>query len=335
VAGAEAFLVTGSDPTLVADAVATLTGRLVGDGDRNFMVQELSGGDYQIGALVDAAQTAPFLTERRVVVARNAGRFTKAEEYGPLVEYLNDPLPSTGLVLVWEKGPDQAQLPRVPKKLADALKAMGGETVATEVPTQGRARAEWLKEQLAASPIKLDARAREVVAQHLGEDAGRLGSLIAKLVTAYGEGASVSAAEVEPFLGDAGSVPRWELTDAIEKGDVAVALDKLHRMMGGGGLHPLQIMATLQGWVGRLVRLDGSDATSESQAAELLGMKGSTFPARKALTTSRRFRHDGTVRALQLIAAADLDLRGAQAWPDDLVMEVLVSRLARLSRSTR
>jgi len=309
VAGAEAFLVTGSDPTLVADAVATLTGRLVGDGDRNFMVQELSGGDYQIGALVDAAQTAPFLTERRVVVARNAGRFTKAEEYGPLVEYLNDPLPSTGLVLVWEKGPDQAQLPRVPKKLADALKAIGGQTVATEVPIQGRARAEWLKEQLAASPIKLDARAREVVAQHLGEDAGR--------------------------LGDAGSVPRWELTDAIEKGDVAVALDKLHRMMGGGGLHPLQIMATLQGWVGRLVRLDGSDATSESQAAELLGMKGSTFPARKALTTSRRFRHDGTVRALQLIAAADLDLRGAQAWPDDLVMEVLVSRLARLSRSTR
>ena len=332
---AEVFLVTGGDPTLLADAVRDVTRRLVGDGDRTLMVEELSGGDYEIGALVDAAQTSPFLTERRVVVARNAGRFSKADEYGPLVEYLQDPLPTTALVLVWEKGPDQVQLPRVPKKLADALEAAGGQTVATDVPTQARARGEWLKAQLAASPIELDARARDLVAKHLGEDAGRLGSLVAKLVTAYGDGASVGAEEVEPFLGDAGSVPRWELTDAIEQGDAATALDKLHRMMAGGGLHALQIMATLQGWAGRLVRLDGSGATNEKDAAAILGMKGSTYPARKALTTSRRLRHDGTVRALLLIADADLALRGAQAWPDDLVMEVLVSRLARLARAGR
>lgn len=332
---ASVFLVTGGDQTLVVDAVTELVGRLVGDGDRTFMVHELSGGDYDVGALVDAVQTAPFLTERRVVVARNAARFSKADGYGPLTDYLADPLASTDLVLVWEKGPDQVQLPRVPKKLADALKAVGADTVATEVPTQARARGEWLKAQLAASPITLDARAREVVAKHLGEDAGRLGSLVAKLVTAYGPGATVGAEQVEPFLGDAGSVPRWELTDAIDKGDAAAALDKLHRMLDGGGLHPLQLMATLQGWAGRLMRLDGSGAAGEKQAAEVLGMKGSTFPARKALDTSRRLRHDGTVRAVQLIADADLALRGGQAWPPELVMEVLVSRLARLSRSAR
>ena len=32
------------------------------------------------------------------------------------------------------------------------------------------------------------------------------------------------------------------------------------------------------------------------------------------------------------LARADLDLRGAKAWPPELVMEVLVARLARLSR---
>ena len=37
-------------------------------------------------------------------------------------------------------------------------------------------------------------------------------------------------------------------------------------------------------------------------------------------------------RAVGLLAGADLDLRGKQAWPDELVMEVLVARLARLSR---
>ena len=37
-------------------------------------------------------------------------------------------------------------------------------------------------------------------------------------------------------------------------------------------------------------------------------------------------------RAISLIADADLDLRGVVEWPDKLVIEVLVARLAQLSR---
>jgi DNA polymerase-3 subunit delta len=61
-------------------------------------------------------------------------------------------------------------------------------------------------------------------------------------------------------------------------------------------------------------------------------MKGSTFPARKALTQSRKMGHDKVVRAMDLLATADLDLRGGKAWPETLVMEVLVARLTALSR---
>jgi hypothetical protein len=38
------------------------------------------------------------------------------------------------------------------------------------------------------------------------------------------------------------------------------------------------------------------------------------------------------VEAIDLLTTADLDLRGGKAWPDDLVLEVLVARLARLAR---
>jgi hypothetical protein len=37
-------------------------------------------------------------------------------------------------------------------------------------------------------------------------------------------------------------------------------------------------------------------------------------------------------RAFDLLATADLDLRGGKAWPEELVMEMLVARLTRLSR---
>lgn len=59
-------------------------------------------------------------------------------------------------------------------------------------------------------------------------------------------------------------------------------------------------------------------------------MKGSTFPAKKALTQSKRLGSDGVKRAVTLLADADRGLRGESGWPPELVMEVLVARLANL-----
>ncbi len=58
----------------------------------------------------------------------------------------------------------------------------------------------------------------------------------------------------------------------------------------------------------------------------------STFPARKALSTARAWGTEGAARAVELVADADVDLRGESSWPAEAVLEVLVARLARLSR---
>jgi DNA polymerase-3 subunit delta len=166
---------------------------------------------------------------------------------------------------------------------------------------------------------------------HLGEDVGRLTNLLEALGAAYGRGARVGVEELEPFLGEAGSVPPWELTDAIDAGNTGVAVATLHRMMGAGDRHPLQLLSTLHSHYGRMLRLDGADAADERAAAAILGIKGSTFPARKALGQARRLGHEGVSEALRLLHEADLDLRGfTKDWPEGLVMEVLVARLSRL-----
>jgi DNA polymerase-3 subunit delta len=100
-------------------------------------------------------------------------------------------------------------------------------------------------------------------------------------------------------------------------------------MMGGGDRHPLQLMAILHNHYTRLARIDGSGARGEAAVGALLGIKG--FQAGKVARQYDRLGSDGVLRAFELLAAADLDVRGAKDWPDALVMEVLVARLARLA----
>ena len=327
---APVHLVKGDDEVLLRDAAREVVHALAGDIDPGLAVEEvgrerfapLEASEPTIVPLVDAAQTPPFLTDRRVVVGRDIEIFTKTAQVAPLVAYLADPLPTTSLVLVWSGG-------RVPKSLLDAITACKGVQVDT---SPGRKIAGWVDEHVAAAGLRLDRAATDRLVAWLGDDPQRLVGVLGTLVGSFGEGARLGVADLEPFLGEAGGVPPWELTDALDRGDIATALAKLHRMTAGGGRHALQVMATLQSHYGRMLMLDGAAVAGEKDAAQLLGLKGSTFPARKVLGQSRKLGHDGVVRAIDLLAGADLDLRGGKAWPDLLVLEVLVARLARLAR---
>jgi DNA polymerase-3 subunit delta len=241
------------------------------------------------------------------------------------VELLGDPPPTTDLVVEWGSG-------AVSKKLLEAAKAVGGEQVKVGAPGTGRVRNAWFEERFDASPLKLDATARQLVEEHLGEDVARLTGLMLTLEGVYGFDAAVGEAEVMPFLGDEGGVPPWDLTDALDRGDMTAALEVLQRMLKAGARHPLQVMSTLHSHYERMLRLDGTGISNEKEAATHLGIKGSSFPARKAVAQLRRLGPEKIHRAVELLGETDLDLRGKSALDGDILMEVLVARLAHLTR---
>ena len=315
-----AFLVKGDDPALVAEALRKVLDDLTGDGT-GLAVEEFAGEEMSIDAVADACQTPPFLEDKRIVVLRDVGRF-KTEEVQPLIDYLADPLPTTKLVLVAGGG-------QTPVKLLNAVKK-AGRVVDASTPT-GKGRTTWLVDRVRNGPVDLDNEATRLIGDHLGDDIGRLGPLLDGLATVFGEGTRVSADDVLPFLGEAGGVAPWDLTDAIDVGDTETALTHLRRMTVGGGRHPLETMATLHRHYAAMLRLDGAGVSTEAQAADILGMK--PYPAKKVLAQGRRLGSKGVQDAIELLAAADLDLRGKRAWPPDLVMEVLVARLSRLAKT--
>ena len=288
------------------------------------MVEEHGGSsvdDLDAGAVIDAFTTPPFLVDRRVVVVRDAGRLTSGDA-GRIVAALADPVPAISLVLVAGGG-------TVPQSLVKAVSA-GGQVVDATVGT-GRDRSRWLGEQVREGPVRLSAGAARRLGEHLGDDLGRLSGVLQTLAVAYGEGAAVDEEQLEPFLGEAGAVPPWDLTDAVDEGATAMALATLHRMTGAGGRAAPEIVAILHRHFSNMLRLDGAGVGSGDEAAALLGVR-SAFVAKKALAQGNRLGSDRVAQAVGLLADADLDVKGRTALPSEVVLEVLVARLSRLDQ---
>ncbi len=320
---AGSYLVKGDDASLVAQEVRSLLAELVGDRDQSLVVEEAggpAGDDINVGAVVDACLTPPFLIDRRVVVLRDAGRLLTAD-VPRLVEVVEVPMPTTILVLVAGGG-------TIPAPLVKAV-TMAGHVidVSTGRPSD---RKTWLSEYLRTAPVKLDGPAVALLGQHVGEDLGRVEGLLGALAAAYGEGARVSADDVAPYLGEAGNVPRYELSDAIDRGDAAAALAVLHRMLDAGGLAAIQVLSTLNGHFSNMLALDGANISGEREAAAVLGIPA--FPAKKALEQSRRLGSARIAQGINWLARADLDVKGESGLPPELIVEILVARLARQTR---
>jgi DNA polymerase-3 subunit delta len=288
------------------------------------VVEEIGGGpgdDINIGAVVDACLTPPFLIDQRVVVLREAGRLLTADA-PRLVEVIKDPLPSTVLILVGGGG-------TVPAPLVKAITA-AGKIIDVAVNRPGDRKA-WLQDHLRSAPVKLEPRAAQVLGLHVGEDLGRVEGLLSAVAAAYGEGARITTEELEPYLGEAGNVARYELTDAIDKGDASAALGVLHRMTEAGGLSAVEVVFSLHRHYSNMLALDGATVSSGEEAARLLSVN-SAFVGKKALEQSRRLGSARIAHAIGLLAEADLDVKGRTGLPPALVVEILVARLSRQTR---
>jgi len=333
------YLVQAADPGLRDREVQRLVDELLDGQDRTLALEDhtiparrkageetVDGGEETpvFASVTNALQSPPFMTAFRVVVVREVGNLT-TEEAQWLAGWAAEPLDTARLVLVAGGG-------RTPAALDKAVKAHGD--VAGPVTEK---TADLLAAELRGAGLRLAPAAAKRVSEHLGDDAGRVPELVALLESTFGAGAQLDEPDVAPYLGESGTAGRFDLTNAIDRGDGPAALEVLHRLLAATSaqqprpVHPMQIMATLSFHYQRLVRLDDPTIRTKEQAAEVLGMR-SAGGARFPLDASRRLGTDGLREAMRLLARAELDLRGEAGLDERTVIEVLVARLAALSR---
>ena len=316
------YLISG-DESLISLEMTRLVDGLVGSNDRSMMVDDFDCAEssFALGPVADALTTMSLFMDSKVVVVRHLQELD-AGFVDAFVAAIDACIPEVDLVMTVTG--------KLPKVIADACKRAKAQTIGATVVSGQKERISWVEERLVEAGFTYGPDVARIIAAWFGGDHARVSGLVATLTSAYGEGAKLSRSDVEVFLGEAGSVAPWDLTDAIDAGDAKKALEMLHRMMIDS--HPMQILALLANRYAQMMKIDGRGVRTADDAVAILG--GKAFTARKVLEQYQRVGSAGISKAMELIAAADVDLRGGKDWTPEMVMEVLVARLARLGGTT-
>jgi DNA polymerase-3 subunit delta len=242
-------LLHGAEPFLIDEAIGRVTRALIPDAAELVMSRDvLEAREAGPEGIVRAAQTFPWGAARRVVVARGVEALGP-KQAEPLVEYLDQPNPTTALLLP------------VPQPLASShwlLKAgaaaaapASGEPASfsiVEVPRlSGRSLIEWLRAHAASEGLELAEDAAQLLVTFVGEEPAALAAELGKAALAGGaDNKRIGLGEIRAVVGEHRSREIFELTRAVELRDAGSALPLLDRLLSAGE-EPLRILAILAG----------------------------------------------------------------------------------------
>jgi DNA polymerase III subunit delta len=330
----QSMAIIGEVPSMVSDALQDVLARLLSDVDRSIALEEF---DYDAPAAADddeeesllatiltSLNTPPFLVPTRVVVVRNGVKLPKSA-LASIKQWTENPLPGVTLILTGHVS-----------KTAEVAKTVA-EVIDTNVGHRAKEMAAFLRDTVAKYRVEVDGAVQAQMLAVIGEEVERIDPLVRLLANVYGT-APLKFSHIEPYLGDKGNVPEWDLTDAVDQGNAQQAVRVVARMLESEGREPVQIVGIFERHYLRVATLVGVEVGSPDQAVELLsagGRRVAPFTAGKVLRLAQVLGADGVARALRSVADADRDIKGATKLDGATVVAILAARLARTTGAAR
>jgi len=218
------YLIFGTEDLRLTQALARLKKRVGDVADLDFNFDTFDGESAKADDVVAACNTLPFLSERRLVVVKNADKMN-AEGWNALAAYAGDPSPTTILVLVATKLAKNTRLYKAIDKLGGVSEFAAPRK--SEYPREvQRIFADRGK------TIPLDAA--ELLVESVGFDLRRLSVEADKTVAYIGSRTEVTRDDIVQVASTTAPSSVFEFTDALANRDCGGALRLLSLLLGDG-----------------------------------------------------------------------------------------------------
>ncbi len=294
------LLVIGPESLLASRAVAEVLATALAQRPEA-AVNRVAAGDLTVGGLAEATGGSLF-ADASVVVIEDLPELP-AEVADVLVTLAAAPGPDLALVLVHPGGVKG-------KAVLDRLRKAGVRSVdcpslkAWELP-------QFVVAEARRAGVRVEKPTAEVLVNAVGTDLNALASAVRQLID-DAEGQTLTEAAVRRYFGGRAEVRSYEIaTDALA-GQTGPALEKL-RWALATGVGPPQVTAAVAANLRELGKyLDArDDGLRDAQIAQRIGVP--PWKLKSLGPLARQWRAAGVARAIQAVATADAQVKGASS----------------------
>lgn len=319
------YLCYGTEKYQIQEFVGLLQDKLVDRDQKDFAMAVFDLAETPIEAVVEEAETLPFLVERKLIVVRDAGLFTAGKEGGKiehkveaLQTYIGNPAEHSVIVfVVYAEKLDER------KKIVKAMKASG--TALSFMPLGGGELVQWVVHKVEKRGCRIGKEAAEALIAAGGVHMAALAAEADKLCLYAGTGGTIDTAAVEQLVARSTEQNVFAMVEHIAALRLEKALGIFYELLKQRE-EPIKIAALIarQFRIMMQVKELGRQSYSQQQIASQLGLH--PYVVKLAGEQARKFEA-GRLRDI-LSELAELDYRMKSGGVDKVLgLELFLLKL--------
>jgi DNA polymerase-3 subunit delta len=310
--GQESFFVEKGEQMIV-DAV-------VEPANRDFNFTLFHGRELVASQVIEQARTFPVFADKRLVVIRNIHE-ARADQLDGLLEYVDDPVPETVLLVTAEKIDARRKFFQLFKKNGLALEFK--KIYDNQLPG-------FVKDLARSHDVTLTGDALKLFCKRVGTNLVEVQGEMEKLVGYLGEKSLADENDVAAIVSDTRVESVFDLTDAMGQGDASTALRLLDRLLAEGQA-PLMVLAMMIRHFRQMWKINEllSHNTPQNELPRKVGV--SPYFLKGLMQQSSRYDNSHYREIFKQFLNTDLALKSSGAEPK-LHLEKLVLGIAALGR---
>lgn len=257
---AKVYLLMGDEDYYIDKISEALEATVVPEDEKDFNSAIFYGADTDVKQVISRAQQFPLMSERQLVMLKEAQAMEKAktnlELLAPYVKHAND----TTVLVITFKGDTLGAT----SQLVKAIQAEGGVVFKSERPRDYQLigpLADYCREKR----VKIDEKSLNLLCEYIGSPLSKLFGEVDKLIVAAGENSSITPELIEAIIGISKEYNSFELIKTISVRDYLGTMKIIEHLSRNPKGNPgVVVVATLFNYFSKLfiaaISKDKSDA---------------------------------------------------------------------------
>ncbi|MDR1345128.1 MAG: DNA polymerase III subunit delta [Bacteroidales bacterium] len=295
------YLLMGDEPFYIDRITELIEERVLDKSERDMNQEVIYGRDTTAGEVIGSALQFPFGAERRVIIVKEAQHIKDFDMFG---KYAETPSPNSVLVLAFKKD-------KLPASKYKSFEKQGVVMLSEKIKDWNLSK--WILNESKNYGFRVSSYIADLLAEQIGNDLNRIHNEFTKLKIILPEDSEITVDIVEQHIGISKEYNVFELTEALNKRDVAkankIALNMAHP---SNDVTPIAIVASLyKNFLAMLqyhLRINNDEATLTA----IYGPKH-PFIIKQNIATAEHFTITELRHIISLLRTADVKSKGVES----------------------